>query len=181
MTQADPDTYSVINGGAPVIQRQTTSVKINPPISEEKYLLRDRPDAAIIYGANTLTDKRPVIKFDTTRQQYFIPTSDFSNEAKFLKAFYTNSTPPYLANTETGPLVPTHFSLRDVENGIMLTPTPVPLEDYNAAFNITGTPAGRLVDKTVIVEFLRELNSTTTLILFGAPVDVYLSTGGYVG
>lgn len=176
MSQVDP-----VNYPDPAVHRQVVTVRLQPIAALERYTLRDGPSSPTVYGIDTTTSRRPVLNYDTSREQYYIPSSLFRNEAGFLKSFYLNATPPYLMGSETGPVTPTHFIIRDVNSGSSLTSTPIPIEQYAVAFNIIGSgPVGRYVDGVVLFEFIHQVDIDTSLILYGAPVDVYQGAG-YVG
>jgi hypothetical protein len=65
-----------------------------------------------------------------------------------------------------------------VETAHTLISAPIPLENYNQAWNAITTNDLTLVNQTVIVEFVREIGNTYQII-YGVPVDVYRSETGY--
>lgn len=181
LTAADSTVFPEGSPNSPILHRQTVTIRVMPPNTLVRYILRDGPNSAVAYGADSATSRRPIIKYDTTRQQYFIPATQFPIVESMVKSFYLNATPPYQADAELGPLEPTHFIMRDVYSGTMVTPSLIPIEDYAVAFNIIGSPASRYSSATVIIEFLRAIDVDTTLTLYGVPVDVSISEGGYLG
>ena len=123
--------------------------------------------------------RRPVIHYDTTLQQYFIPTSVFANQEAFLECFYRFARPPYNTATDLAPTTPTHFTIRAIDDANVLITTPIPVEQYNQVWNIVRPgSAAQLVGGVVLVEFLN-LVGTEYKILYGVPVQVYESRTGY--
>lgn len=175
MSLVEPTIYTVST-----VYQQTEVITLQPLSATDRYTLKDATTAPLTYGVTTPTIPRPVIHFDTTRNQYYIPSS-FTSQNIFLQAFYTNSTPVYDTSNETHAPIPTHFQLRDPTSGVLLTSTPIPIVSYNTAFSIIGAGlANRYIGtgKNVIVEFVQVVGPTT-LILQGVPVDTY--TGTYSG
>lgn len=170
MSLADPTTYPTST-----LYQQTLVITLQPIAALTRYILADATNASVVYGADSSLNRRPIIDFSTSAQQYSISTI-FANQAAFLQSFYTDANPPYDTSTETAPPIPTHFQLRDPASGLAITPAPIPIANYNAPFSITGTGLQSRYTGTgavVIVEFLSVINSTTTLLLIGVPVDVY--------
>lgn len=165
---------------AAVVHRQTVVIKLQPVAAVERYTLRDAASSPYVYGVDASTQRRPLLGYDPARQQYYVPSAVFANQAAFLKSFYETATPPYVVGAEDRPPVPTHFLLRDAASGTMVVPSPIPVADYALAFNVVGSPANRFVGNTVVVEFLRRVDADTDMILYGVPVDVY-ERPGYIG
>jgi hypothetical protein len=176
MAQAEPTIYS-----SSTIYQQTCVITLLPLAATDRYVIRDATAAPVAYGATNTTLPRPVLHYDATLQQYYVPAVFTTREA-FLQAFFANASPPYDTTNETQAPTPTHFWLRDPSNGVLLTAAAIPLTAYNSAFSIIGAGlpnryAG--VGDNVIVEFICILSSQTTLLLYGVPVDVY--PGSYIG
>lgn len=158
---------------------QPITLTLKTPSDSEPYLILDDPDSSFVYGSIDAIHRRPKIEYDTSLEQYFIPTSSFGTEAIFLENFYTNASPPYLEATEIEAPTPTHFTIREVSSGRVLLAAPVAIDQYTLAFNMLNTGSvDQFVDTTVIVEFLTEYGSTYN-ILYGVPVEVLTSTTGY--
>lgn len=159
--------------------RQKIWVKLSPYSEYQKYLISDYEDKSIVYGVESPDVRRPVIHYDETLKQYFIPTNRFMNQAAFLDAFYYKTNPPYNPEVQVVPYVPTHFTIRALDNLTTLITAPLEVGKYQKAWNInrTGNQA-MLVGHNVIVEFLQYINGKYQII-FGAPVDVYKSPTGY--
>jgi len=157
----------------PVTHQQPFVITLQPNVAYVKYVLRSSLTSQHVYGADSSSSRRPILYYDSAVQQYFIPTSVFPTKAAMLRSFYENGEPAYVPQTESGPLDPTHFVLRDATSGAMLVAAQIPIDDYGVAFNILGGGlANRLVGTTVVVEFIRQQGLSTNLILYGVPVDV---------
>jgi hypothetical protein len=159
----------------PTIYEQPFVIRLQPQAALERYSIRSTISDVHIYGVDAPTSRRPIIKYDESLQQYYIPSSIFTTKDAFVKSFYTNANPPYLIGIEDGPVEPSHFILRDIFSGSMVTSIPIAVSDYSAAFNIIGLEKDRYVGRTVIVEFQKTIGNET-LILYGTPVDVHLGT-----
>lgn len=157
---------------------QTCAIKLLPFSVLEKYTLRDSVSSPYIYGQDNSSSRRPLIAFDSTIGQYFIPSSIFLTKESVIQSFYTNANPPFNSDIETSPPTPTHFLVRDAFSGVMLTAQLIPLDNYTEAFNLTNGASGNFTKVTVVVEFVQVL-ATGTNILYGVPVDV--TTGTYIG
>jgi len=179
MTAYDPTAYPPHLGGAPHKHVQNVVVKIQNPIAPDRYLIKDTLESALVYGTDSIALRRPNLKYDSVRNQYFVSTSMFPTKEKFLQAFYYNASPPYLPASEDGPLEPTHFIIRELNNGGMIIPDPIAIDDYETAFNVINPAPGAYLDKTILFEFLLQLNTSTTLVLYGAPLEC--TAGTYVG
>lgn len=175
MQGADPVKYNEAT-----VYRQPLVIRLQPQAALERYTLRDSKSALTIFGVDSSLSRRPVLRYDDTLKQYYIPSSVFQNKEALLASFYKNANPPYLANTEPSAPTPTHFLVRDAGSGAMITAGQIPIDDYPAAFSIIGAgSANRYVGSTVVVEFVKQIDATTNLILYGVPVDVY--AGNYLG
>ncbi len=179
MTRVSPSIYGGDENN-PAVHRQKVAIRLQPVVAYERYTTRDSSTSTLVYGIDTPTSRRPQLKFDTTRNQYFVSTIEFPTVNHFLKAFYVNATPPYRTGTEEGALNPTHFVMRDI-SGAMVIADFIPVEDYHVAFNVLNSPTNRFVGQTVVVEFIRIVNGSTNLLLFGVPVECSVSAGGYTG
>lgn len=168
----------------PVIYLQDFYITLKPGNMYERYILKDSKHDEYAYGVDVTLHRRPVIHYDSDITKYFVPTTIFTSMVEFLESFYYLSRPMYHAFSETGPVTPTHFTIRDARTGNMIITTPVPVEQYGQAWNvITIGNTDQLVGNTVIVEFLKEIPGSDFLLLQGVPVDVYSSQvlvrGGY--
>lgn len=158
--------------------RQALWLTVRDYTQYERYILKDSADDEYAYGVEASTARRPVMHYDATLEQYFVPTSVFGNKAAFLEAFYKWARPPFNANVETLPPTPTHFTVRSSTAQVILT-TPIPVDEYNQVWNcILSGSADQLVGSNIIVEFLQKIGDTYQ-ILYGVPVDVHLSKTGY--
>jgi hypothetical protein len=172
MKNVDP-----VNYPTSAVYQQTIVVKFGPPTTLVKWTLKDAVSSPYVYGQDTAQARRPSIVYDADLQQYFIPASVFTNVAAFINSFYTQSSPPYDPSVSEIPQAPTHFVIRDVSTGIMLTPGMIPVGSYAQAFNLSVT-TNTYVGAVLMVEFINKINATTSKVLYGVPVNV--SAGSYV-
>lgn len=173
------DSDHIFNNSVTTLYQQSWWITLRAPGNVESYILKDSKNSEYAYGVESSTVRRPVIHYDGDLQQYFVPTSIFKNEEAFLEAFYRFANPPFDTNIEVKPVEPTHFTIRAVDDANVLIATPIPVEEYNQAWNIVRNgPKGQLVGGTVLVEFLKLIGSEYR-ILYGVPVQVYNSTTGY--
>lgn len=158
---------------------QDIVVTLRIPSDSEPWIIAPSIDAAFVYGSNDALHIRPVIHYDSSLTQYFVPTSKFVNSNKLIENFYTNSTPPYLVSSEVVAPTPDYFTIREVSSGRVLLSSPIAIAEYEQAFNMLhlNTP-NQFVNTTVIVEFLIKNGNLYTL-LYGVPVEVRTSPTGY--
>jgi hypothetical protein len=158
---------------------QSTWLRLKPyNTTVERYIIKDSAHHVNAYGVENSTYRRPVIHYDHTLNQYYIPNSIFTNVEAFVEVAYEKANPPFNTANEIEPPTPTHFTIRSVETAHTLISAPIPLENYNQAWNAITTNDLTLVNQTVIVEFVREIGNTYQII-YGVPVDVYRSETGY--
>jgi hypothetical protein len=159
------------------IYQQPVVIRIAPYSYYERYIIRDSVgDTYGIYGVESPILSRPVLYFDESVNFYFIPTSKFSTKELFLEAFYYKSRPLYDSGSLSEPVQPTHFTIRNVTNGMLLLSEPISVNDFGTGFSIINVDTlNALVGNNCIVEFLRYEQSQYN-ILFGVPVDVYTGT-----
>lgn len=158
---------------------QNVAIRLQPQAALVRWTIQDAASSPYVYGADSTTSRRPVMYYDSTRLQYFIPTSIFTNQQALLQSFYYNANPPYDPSTETTAPAPTHFLVRDAFSGAMIIPEIQEVSDYGIAFSLNNGSSGNYVGSTLVVEFLQQVSSSENLILYGVPVDVY--TGTYQG
>lgn len=169
MSQVQPTIYT-----QSTIYQQTSIITLQPIASTVRYILQDASNAAVVYGADGTGNRRAVLHYDITRQQYYVPTPIFTTQASFLQSFYLDANPPYDTVNETQAPTPTHFLLRDPISGTMLVAAPIALAQYAAAFSLIGAGAPNryaALGSNVVVEFVA-IMGTQTLVLYGVPVDV---------
>ena len=150
----------------------------DPDSTYERYTLRESQYDDHIFGVDGSVTRRPVIHYDHTLDQYFIPTSIFQNWEAVLESFYHLAKPPFNPISETEAPTPTHFTVREASGGRQIIANPIPASEYGQAFSLLQGVAGQ-EGQVVVVEFLRETNNGTMEILYGVPVDVKISTTGY--
>ena len=173
------DLGKVFNSDVYIPYNQICYISLKPYKEYQRYTLSDYADLNPVYGVESVVSRRPVIMYDAALEQYFIPTSKFPDVDSFLEAFYYNANPPYDTNESIEPVKPTHFTIRALDNLGTIITAPIEIEQYIQAWNITRTEnPGMLVGYNVIVEFL-VVTSSSTQILYGVPVDVYLSETPY--
>ena len=160
------------------IYQQNIALQFGIPSSLVKWSFRDSATSIYVYGLDNSSARRPLIKYDATLKQYFVPSYIFGNAAAFINSFYTQASPPYDPTVVSIPQQPTHFVLRDINTGNMIISAPIPIASYSQAFSIIGDTTGNYLNATVMVEFLNVINTTTTNILYGVPVNV--SAGTYI-
>lgn len=173
------DLGKVFNSNVYIPYSQTCYISLKPYKEYQRYTISDYYDLNPVYGVESAVSRRPVIMYDASIEQYFIPTSKFANKEAFLEAFYYNSNPPYDTNESIEPVKPTHFTIRALDTLGTIITAPIEIDQYAQAWNITRTenPA-MLVGYNVIVEFL-VVTTSNTQILYGVPVDVHLSESKY--
>lgn len=166
-----------------IVYRQPVTLRLQNIAIYEHYLIRDTLGSPIVYGLDTQASNRPVLMYDNTLERYFVPTDTFTDVDEFIESFYRRASPPYISDAEDVAPTPTHFTVRDINNGTMVISEPIPVEDYDQAFSIIGAVKDRLLGTAanVIFEFTYRQDVSTDLILYGVPVDVYLSDAGYQG
>jgi len=165
------------------VYRQHTWLRLKPYGNTiERYIIKDSANDAYAYGVESSVYRRPVVHYDTTLQQYFIPTSVFLNKEALIEAAYTRARPLVDTQNELSAPMPTHITFRDIDTSNTIVSAPIPIEEYNQAWNaiIIGESINKYVNGTIILEFLRELNGTYQII-YGVPVDVHASETGYQG
>lgn len=173
------DSDVIFQNGIHAIYQQSWWITLREPDKFESYILKDSKNDEYAYGVEGSTVHRPVIHYDASLGQYYIPTSSFANKDAFLEAFYKFARPPYDKNTELEPVVPTHFTIRAIDTANVLISVPIPIEQYNQVWNIVRMGStDQLVGGIVLVEFLKSVGNEYN-ILYGVPVSVYLSTTGY--
>jgi hypothetical protein len=170
MSLAEPTLYSVST-----IYQQTCIITLQPRIAIDRYTLKDATNAPVTYGLTLPGLPRPVLHYDSTLSQYYVPSA-FTSLPIFLQTFFTNANPPYDTTTETQAPTPTHFWLRDPSSGVLLSSAALPVTSFNAAMSIIGAGlANRYagVGSVILVEFLVQVTPGNYLLLFGVPCDVY--------
>lgn len=159
--------------------QQSWWITLRDPSNYELYIIKDSQNDEYAFGVDVSTQRRPIIHYDTTLKQYFVPTSIFHNKEAFIEAFYTVARPPYDIATEPTPVAPTHFTIRALDDANVIVSAPIPIDQYNQVWNISraGSP-DQIVGGTVIVEFLLAVGEEYR-ILYGVPVQVTVSKTGY--
>lgn len=169
------DLQSIFQTDDPITGVQTLYLTLWDNQKYERYTFRDNKDDTFIYGVDGSITRRPVIHYDETIDQYFIPTSIFENVDAVIESFYTLARPPYNPAVETVAPTPTHFTVRDAQNGRQIIGGPIPLTEYGQCWptivGVTIQPG-----QTVLVEFLYQDSDNSYAILYGVPVDVYAGT-----
>ena len=169
------DLQSIFQTDDPITGVQTLYLTLWDNQKYERYTFRDSKDDTFIYGVDGSITRRPVIHYDETIDQYFIPTSIFENVDAVIESFYTLARPPYNPSVETVAPTPTHFTVRDAQNGRQIIGGPIPLTEYGQCWptivGVTIQPG-----QTVLVEFLYQDSDNSYAILYGVPVDVYTGT-----
>lgn len=177
VVQVDRMDMPIFNLNETAVYLQTMCVLVQPNTMYEKYLIKENIDSSIVYGVDVASDRRPIISYDATRKQFFIPSTIFANKESVIRSFYRNAVPPFNNEVVIEAPDPTHFMLRDALTGASMLRNPVPLATYSSAFTITDTNnPGRYLNNTVIVEFLLYVNDTTYNQLVGVPVDIKAGT-----
>lgn len=147
------------------------------------WLIKDTVGSDKTYGDTSDGAIRPRIEYvgtTSTDASYQIPavfkeTSNQTATEVFLENFYYNANPPKIGSEVVAP-APTHFRLKlPDKKGTPLVTSLIPVEDFRKKFTVnvpTGYSANFLLNQTVVVEFVRELDATTCEYLYGVPVDV---------
>lgn len=159
------------------IYQQPLVIRLAPYDFYERYIIRDSVgDSYGIYGVDSPILPRPVLHFDTTAQQYFIPTTRFINAQMVLEAFYYKSRPLYDSSWLTAPVVPSHFTIRSATTGMLLLSAPIPLDGFQQAFSLVNVEQqNQLLGTNCIVEFLK-LENGIFKVIWGSSVDVHEGT-----
>jgi len=169
------DLQDLFSLDASTVHVQNIWIRLKPYGTLERYIIKDSTNDALAYGVESALFRRPVIRYDSTLTQYFIPSSVFANTGAFIDAFYTKARPLFNPSIEPNAPVPTHFTIRDAYTKNTILPAPVPIAQYNQAFNLVSiNGVGAYLNKTVVVEFL--IHTTTYAIVYGVPVDVHSGT-----
>lgn len=156
-----------------VLGTQSFRITVWNPKAYVKYTFKEDADIDTVYGADSSLMRRPIIYYDKTLDMYFIPTTVFRNWDAVIESFYRAANPPFNTETESVAPTPTHFNIRDIDNGQMLISAPISGETYDQAWPITFG-AAKLSGRNTIVEFLtKDTNGEGNFeILYGVPVDV---------
>jgi hypothetical protein len=173
MNLVDPTHYPTST-----LYQQNVVIKFGAPTTLVKWSIRDANTSQYIYGLDTVLSRRPLLKYDNGRQQYFVSSALFANQAAFINSFYTQASPPYDPSISQIPQQPTHFVVRDIVSGAMIISAPIALTSYSQLFSVIGDATGAYVGRSVMIEFLNIVSSSVSNILYGVPVDVV--TGSYV-
>ena len=171
MSQVIPSVYTV-----PTTYTQLIDITFYPPTSLVRYSFSDATTSPFVYGLDNSTSRRPILNFDSTRGQYFVPSNIFGSAAAFTNSFYSMLNAPYDPTVAQIPQQPTHFVVRNLVSGVLLVAAPIPITSYNVAFNILETTPGSYGTSTVVFEFLNVVSGAQTNTLIGGPVDCYAGT-----
>lgn len=159
---------------------QKTWLRLKPwNLGVERYIIKDTAEDEYAYGVESSTYRRPVIHYDETLGQYFIPTSIFENVEAFLEVTYIHAHPLFDNNVELNAPEPTHFTVRNPLTQNTVTPAPIPINEYSQAWSsmASGLPEQH-VDNVMLIEFLVQVEDEYHII-WGSPVDVHRSATGY--
>lgn len=165
------------NAASDFYYTQPLIIKLAPYSFYERYVLRDTiGDTYGVYGTDSTILPRPVLHFDDVAGKHFVPTSKFINKTMMLEAFYYKIRPLYDSGWLSSPATPSHFTIRNSVNGVLLLSAPIPISGYQQGFSLINVDTqNQLVGGNCIVEFLLFEHNQYT-VLFGAPVDVYPGT-----
>ncbi|QHJ76789.1 MAG: hypothetical protein [Bacteriophage sp.] len=163
--EVDSDRYPV-----PSIYIQNVWINLFSNAADVKWLLSDASTSSKLYGQDKADDRRPSLFYDKDRNQYFIPSSIFTNKESVIKSYYYNNSPPYNNSVQTIASEPTHFGVRDPISGSMLTSAYISLDDYRNAFSFKNATLTSYGGTTLVIEFVNIMNNITT-ILYASPVD----------
>lgn len=163
--EVDSDRYPV-----PSIYIQNVWINLFSNAADVKWLLSDASTSSKLYGQDKADDRRPSLFYDKDRNQYFIPSSIFTNKESVIKSYYYNNSPPYNNSVQTIASEPTHFGVRDPISGSMLTSAYISLDDYKNAFSFKNATLTSYGGTTLVIEFVSIMNNNTT-ILYASPVD----------
>lgn len=167
------NTYDIdASGDVNDVHQQAVSIKVRPFNDPEPFVIKDGVGSVYAYGPESFDSHAPVLRFNPELEQVYFSSQLYTTVDEFLQVFYHNSAPPFDASITTVPETPTHFTLRRPDtNGIICT-LPVPIDEYAQYITpVNYTTPSDIVGSTVIVEFLKKINDTYT-ILYGAPVPV---------
>ena len=175
----DVDLTTIFGEESTITYRQYVYITLKPFSQFQRYILQDNLEEPYVYGVESADMRRPVIHYDSTLQQYFIPTSRFANQEAFIEAFYKVARPPFDPDVEIEATPPTHFTIRNVDTLATIIASPIEISQYNQIWNIlTPGQTNQYVNGQLIVEFLTNVSSEFQII-YGVPVDVHPSLTGY--
>lgn len=153
--------------GNVVTYQQEFWITLFASATEPWWIVTDGIDG-VSYGKTEETWVTPIVEVDGTDNTVRIPVASFAAWANVVSNFYTRATPPKFITESTAP-TPTHFNLRYASTGVLINVNPIPSTEYTNT--VTCTAATLLTDKTVIVEFLREVDDEMRF-LYSVPVVV---------
>lgn len=155
---------------------QYLKIKLAPYGTPERWSIYSAPnDIYGGYGIATPGIPRPVITFDADSSRYSIPATTFDDVDRFLEAFYYKARPLYESSSVSEPIRPTHFTIRDVSTNTIIIENPISIDSFDDPWVSTLPTADSLVNSNCIVEFLEDKGAGVYGVLYGVPVDVYLS------
>ncbi len=165
---------------------QTVSIELRDPNkSYPWFLLKDdyNQTSEPTYGDNTPPHIAPVIYYGpvtstdgTVVNTYRIPNELFKETLSqtatevFLENFYFNSRPPKIKQ-ESGPAIPTHFTVRAPVSGIAILTQPRKVENFADPLFLNAN-LDQYVNSTLVVEFWKQIDDTSFELLYGVPVMV---------
>lgn len=172
------DLQNAFASSTEVVVVQALYITVWNPNNYVRYSFRDTFETNVIYGTDSALQRRPIIYYDATLSQFFIPTSIFGSWEAILNSFWYPANAPYDPQAEeTIAPTPTYFTFRDSSTGQLIVGGAIPSLSCNKPFTpLLGT--GTLTGRTVIMEFLEESSETSGVynILYGVPVDVVAGT-----
>lgn len=176
------------NGSIAEFEQQVVIELRNPtgvPAGGIRWLIRD-PSTPVgdSYGDNTGEHIRPTIRYNSTFENYEIPTTGNSNIAVtansnqtalevLIENFYTKASPPTVDGESVAP-TPTHFRIINPMTGQSISPTYRDITQWSGNLLLTHETAlpRQYVGNTLVMEFLLSNGAGSYSYLYSAPVDV---------
>lgn len=120
------------------------------------------------YGETSGVWITPIVDVDGTDNTVRIPVATFANWSSVISNFYSRATPPKFITEPAAP-TPTHMNYRYASTGVLINANPIPATEYTNT--VSCTAATLLAEKTVIIEFLREVDGEMRF-LYSVPAVV---------
>ena len=160
-------------------QRNTTDTTF-----AENFLIKEAVTDEVEYGNNVTPHIRPRIVYTAgSNGGYFVPDEVFRQNSTqsaaevFVENFYTNAKPPKLTEESAAP-VPTHFRIK-LADGTAISRVKIPITNFSNNLQLIiphNQQPNYYVGQTVVVEFLKQIDTVSDEILYGVPVEVIART-----
>lgn len=182
------ETMQIPDSGVAEKYTQTVYVELRDHDTDPAtwFLISEKDDKSVpTYGDYTSPHSVPTIYFGAikggevdgiVKSTYRIPielyrqTTAQTSKDIFLENFYYNALPPKI-DQESKAVEPTHFTLRAPISGIVLMTQPREIDKFSEPLFLTAY-LNQYVNRTVVMEFWKQLDDSSFEILYGVPVRV---------